>query len=306
MLTKQNARLLTVTGLVIVLFLSACDSLQFVTVPVNYDAKTSLRDSSRVLIINQFDVRKLQITNKKNLPVVKAAAYTAIKHAETQLKKLPKIKVINVVDSVNLDITTDSISDLAKKYRVNYVLALTAFTDDIILAGIDNNVPYYSAACDVNFMLYEDNGLFFKKLHGRVSNPQGAGISSTLIGSIVFRPTVHGNQPAVIIAAQDATQDALQEYLPAHIEHKRPVFNDAIFQPAVKELMAKNYGKADTLLTPYLQNRDKFIRSKTAYNLAVVYEAEGDIESALKMADLSNQIFRNDYAIAIATDLEQE
>jgi hypothetical protein len=287
-----------------VLFLSACTVEQYVTVPVNYNAKLTFPDSTKILLINQFDVSKAKITNPKKLKVIKAAAYTSVKYAETRLKKLPKVRVINLVDSVNFNVNTDSIKLLALKYHVNYVLALKNFTADIVIGGVDNGTAYYNTTAEVNFMLFQNDGIYFKKLNGKVSDPQSEG--SGLIGSMVFRPTVRGNRSSVNFAAQHATEDALQEYLPSGVVHDRPLYNDVIFQPAIQAILARKFDKADSLLTPILKDNSILNQCKAAYNLSVVYEAEGDIDGAIEMAELSNQKYKNMYALAILEDLKTE
>src|ERR1700712_5286122 len=109
MLSKGIMRLLKFAGLLFVLFLSACEVEQYVTVPVNYDPKVSFPDSTRILIINQFDAGQVKNTNPKKLTVIKAGAYSAIKYADVQLSKLPKVKVINLVDSATFALTADSV-----------------------------------------------------------------------------------------------------------------------------------------------------------------------------------------------------
>jgi hypothetical protein len=306
MLLKENIRAFKLAALIFTLLLSACSVEQYVNVPVNYDPKITLPDSTRILIVNQFDASQVKNTNPKKLAVIKAGAYSAIKYAAVQLSKLPKVKITNLADSIAFTLTTDSVKQLAAKYHVKYVLALKKFTADIVLSGVDNGTAFYSTQAEVNFVLYEDNGIFFKKLNARVSDAQSEGSYPGLIGSMVFHPTIKGNKSSVNYSAQHATQDALQEYLPAHIEHNRPLYNDSFFQPAVKEILAKHYSKADALLTPFLKDNSVLTQCKAAYNLAVVYEAEGDIESAIEMAELSNQKYRNLYANAILADLKEE
>jgi len=43
-----------------------------------------------------------------------------------------------------------------------------------------------------------------------------------------------------------------------------------------------------------------------AYNLAVVYEAQGDMEEALELAKISNEKWQNDFAKLIITAVMKE
>jgi hypothetical protein len=60
------------------------------------------------------------------------------------------------------------------------------------------------------------------------------------------------------------------------------------------------------ILNPLIDGADIKLASKAAYNLAVVYEAQGDIDEALKTAKLSNEKYQNEYAKALIVDLMKE
>ena len=300
------------------LFLSACsisqyvvqpvkDADQQVTVTVNYDPKLVINTKPvTILIINQFNFGVLNIGTEKKLAAIKAGAFTAVRYAETQLKQLNNVKVINIIDSAAFIINVDSVKALALKYNANYVLALKYFSAAIPMANTDGYTAYYNTDVKVNFVLYEDNGVYSKKLDGEANDPHSSGEYQGLLGSLIIHPTIRGNKDAIAISAQNAAQIALQEYLPASISHVRPLFNEAVFKPAVHEILAGNFNKADSLLTPLLKDTSKTIASKAAYNLSVVYEAEGDIEGAIAKAQQAIDIDKNDHALAIIEDLKQE
>jgi hypothetical protein len=292
-----------------ILFLGGCDVEQYVNVPVSYTPKLVFNPgTTSILLINQFEINKTKINNDKKLGVIKAGAFTAIKYAEAQLKELPNVKVTSLVDSAAFALNTDSIKFLASKYHVNYVLALKNFNADIVLGTIEGSQAYYNTNVEVNFVLYgvEGNTILAKKLNGKTSDPQVGGEFPGLLGSIIIHPTVRGSKSSINISAQNATQYALQDYLPYSIAHNRPLYNDKIFQPAIKEILAGNFEKADTLLTPFLKNSNALIVCKAAYNLAVVYEAEGDVVLAINLAQQSMDKYRNEYAMVILQDLQTE
>ena len=292
-----------------VVFFSGCDVEQYVNVPVSYTPKLVFNPgTTSILLINQFDASNIKTSNEKKLGVYKAGAFTAIKYAETQLKQLPNVKVSSLVDSTAFAINPDSIKFLASKYHVNYVLALKNFNADIALSTIEGSQAYYNTNVAVDFILYEveGNAILSKKLAGKTSDPQSGGDFPGLLGSLMIRPSVRGSKYSINIAAQNATQNALQDYLPYSIAHNRPLYTDRIFQPAIREILAGNFEKADTLLTPFLKNSNPLIVCKAAYNLAVVYEAEGDVVLAINLAQQSMDKYRNQYAMIILQDLQTE
>ncbi|WP_428329940.1 DUF6340 family protein [Mucilaginibacter sp.] len=295
--------------LILLLFLSACGLAQLVTVPVpvDYTAKiTFSRDSTTILIINQFDSNTLNISNKKKLDVFTAGAFTAARTAENSFNTLRHVKVINMVDSVAFKVNPDSVKTLALKYHADYVLVLKNFAAKIGLTEVAGGTAYYDINAEVDFMLYESNGLFYKKLKGTVDDPQSDRPDVGLLGNLLIHPTVKGNKSAFTSAATHAAQNALQDYFPYTITHDRPLYNDDYLKPAVKQILAGNLNKADSLLTPLTHDVNPEIAGKSAYNLAVVYEAKGNIEGAIDMAQQSSDKKKSDYATAILADLKQE
>jgi hypothetical protein len=302
-----KTKILKFTGFIVILFLSACSIPQYVTVPVNYNPKLPFRpDTTTILIINRLDLSRANINAGKKLDVIKAGAFTSVRYAEIQLKQLPHVGVINLVDSGTFNITTDSIKFLALKYHSDYVLSLENFSANIVLADVQNSTSYYNTTVEVNYTLYEGNGTYSKKLNGTAADHQSMVPYVGFIGSLIIHPTIRGSKSVINISAQDATFNALQDYLPNSISHQRPLYNDPAFQPAVKEILAGNFDKADSLLVPFLKDISLHVVSKAAYNLAVVYEAEGNIDAAINMAQLSLDKYPNEYATNIFDDLKWE
>src|SRR5947209_7723278 len=88
----------------------------YLTVPVYYAPKNQLgKDSTTVVLINQTDL-STKTSNPKRLKALQGAAFSSIKTAETQLKQLPHVRVINLVDSAWFNRNTDSVKLIAAKY----------------------------------------------------------------------------------------------------------------------------------------------------------------------------------------------
>lgn len=280
---------------------------QDVDVTVDYAAKFFLKpDTNTVVLINQFNTDQLKIGNKKTLNVLKVAAYAAISQAGFEFSQLPHTKIINLVDSVGLTVNTDSVKLIAAKYHANYVLALKSFTAKINLGDVEGTETLYNATSAVSFMLYEDNGVFFRKLNGTAEDPLEQQVNAGLIASLIFQPTIRGNKDAMKTSAEHSAENALQDFFPYNITHTRPLFSDKFLRPINKEIMAGNFDKADSLLQPYLQDPDVKIASKASYTLAIVHESENDLEGATDLAEESNKKYKNSYATAMLADLKEE
>lgn len=238
--------------------------------------------------------------------MLKSGAFIAIKYAERQLAQLPHVRIIKLVDSVTFKTTTDSIKQLALQYHSDYVLALTGFDSDISLSEVQNSTAYYNSSTLVEFTLYEGNGIYSKKLQGTISEPQSSNPYPGLIGSLIIHPTVGGNPASVNSSVEHATQNALQDYLPYTINNMRPLYNDDLLQPMVREIIGGHFDKAYILAEPFLKSSDLKMSSKAAYNLAVVYEGQGDIDLAINFAQQSLDKNKNKYAATILEELKME
>ena len=294
--------------LIALLFLFAsCETPLYVSVPVEYTPHSYFRkDTTTIVVINRFDADALKTGSKKKLAVFKAGAFTAIKSAARQLGQLKHVKTINLADSTDFKANTDSIKLIARNYKADYVLALTNFSAGIDMSESDGSATFYSSNVSVNFLLYEHNGIYYKKLNGAANDPMADKLSNNLLAVIALEPAVGRNKATVNTSAEHAVQNALREYIPYAITHHRPLYNDRFLMPAVNEIVAHNFEKADSLLQPFLQDKNIERASKAAYNLSVVYEAEGNIGAAINAAQQSSDWFYNEYATAILYDLQQE
>jgi hypothetical protein len=286
------------------LFLCACNEYKYLAVPVTYNPKYLFKpDTNVILLISQIQLNTYKITGRK-LGAIKAGAYTALKYAGNSFGKLPHVKVINLVDSVSLAANTDSIRLLSLKYHSDYILALTDFSADIGLTEVENSTAYYNSDVSAKFILFQGNGIYSKKLEGTSNEPQSQGVYLGFVASLFIHPTVGGNKQSINTAAEHAAQNAVQDYLPSTISHNRPLYNDSYLQPMVKEILANRFDKAYNLCQPYLQDKNVVWSSRAAYNLAVVYEAQGDIDLAINFAQLSLDKNKNQYASALLSDLK--
>jgi hypothetical protein len=292
--------------------LTACHvALQPLAVPISYAPKLNFgRDSTTILLVSRFDFESRKLHSKAKLAVLNGAAYTAVATAANELNFLPKVKAINLVDSVNFGANPDSVNMLAQQYKAQYVLTLDRFYADID-SDVDFNgsdkVSVYSSVVNANFTLYEADGLHFKRLSGKASDFHSDAPYQGILGSLIMQPSIKKNAYALNRSARNATLNALKEYLPSTITNYRRLYmdNDSL-KKAVNHIYAKQYKEAFDILNPIIDGEDMKLASHAAYDLAVVYEAQGDIKTALETARLSNQKQQNDYATLLIPALEKE
>ncbi|MDR6945193.1 DUF6340 family protein [Mucilaginibacter pocheonensis] len=274
--------------------LTSCNVLQYATVPVDYAPKLVFNaDTSRILLVNRLTFDSTRI-NKRKIQALKSAAYSAVAGAEKELKLLPGVKVSSLIDSIPFNVNKDSVKHLAAKYKANYVLTLDDFNAGVVLDNVayDGNaqVAYYSTKATVMFTLYESNGIYFKKLKGQATEPQDGRAGYSIYN-----------------VARNAALDALKDYLPYTITNYRPLYNQSdALKISVRHILAGRFDLAYKILNPLIDGADRKLASRAAYNLAVVYEAQGDIDEALELAKISNQKQQNDYATTLIAALIKE
>ncbi|WP_290308139.1 DUF6340 family protein [Mucilaginibacter flavus] len=295
----------------VIVCLASCNVVQYVTVPVNYGPKTGFSlDTSTVVIVSRFNPdTSSKVKDPRRISVLKKMGVTALSTAANQLKYLPKVGIINLVDSVTFIPNADSVKVLAKKYKANYVLELNDVSAGVYTETSYNQgmaYTYYATKVKTRFSLHESNGVYSKKLSGMAEVQQDEGYGGGF-SSMFYRPTYRSTIPALNRAIADATLDAFKDYLPYSITNDRPLYGGGdMLESSVNHIKAGKFDLAYNILNPLIDGPDKKLASKAAYNLAVVYEAQGDIEEALKTAKLSNDKNRNDFANALIVDLMKE
>jgi tetratricopeptide (TPR) repeat protein len=284
-------------------FLASCSVPQYVNVPVDYAPKMQLHTGrTTIVIINHYMPDSTRTRNKRVLASLKAGAYTAISNVALQLHALPGVRVVQLVDSVNFAANTDSAKAIAQKYKARYVLSFEDFkTETVWEREYYNNQPivYRTRMLSTTFLLTEANGLYFRKLEGKapIQDDNAYANASSLLA--------HGGP--LYDAIRNSALDALKDYLPYTDYHDRPLYtNGDALQTSVDLIKTGKFDKAFQILNPLIDGVDTKLASRAAYNLAVVYEAQGDIEAALDVAKVSNQKQPNDYAKAIIADLMKE
>ncbi|QEM14079.1 DUF6340 family protein [Mucilaginibacter rubeus] len=287
--------------------LASCSVDYQLTVPVNYAPKLELgHDEIKVVVVNRFTVDSVANKNKRKRNVLKGGSYSAIAMAAKQLDMLPHIQTTVLADSANLSADTTPVKKLAEKYGANYVLTLDSLSADIPMELVDST-EVYTTVVNVKFTLYESNGNYFKILRGKAKDYHSESRYYGILAALIVHPTVKGNGQAISQSAGNAAIDAIKDYLPSTLTNQRPLYadNDSL-KAAINHMVAKRYHEAFKILNPIIEGPDPKLASHAAYDLAVLYEAQGDIEEALKAAKLSNEKQQNFRANAIIPSLEQE
>ena len=299
----------------VVLIISSCSVDQYVSISTNHPATSAFNaDSTVIAVVNGFDFGQLNLHNKKKLSVIKGGAYASINYAETLLQRLHGVKTIDLAhDSDYVALDSASLRTLAAKYRADYILALTTFNAGFNSTnyqttstqhGHDKKTVDYTMNVTTNYTLYDRNGNIYKPLNSSVSDYNSTSEVSSFWLADVFGPGVKGNSTKVDSSVIHATQAALQSFFAYTSTINRPIYADKDLKEAADEITNRNFKKADSLLQPLLDNEDAKLAAKAAYNLAVMYEAQGDKNKARDMAQLSLDKNNNRNARLMLSDLQ--
>ena len=275
------------------------------TFSLSFRQKVSLRaDTNIILVINRVDL------NKKQLPAVdmetaEAGAYTALKYAGEQLAQLQHVHVINITDSLNFVLNTDSVARLAARYHADYTLALMRYEDTVSFVSTYRKRDYYDNKVDLKFTMYLGNGDLYKELHGSDTLRSFWRVRDIAEAERTYQK-VDLSKDFIISATQNAVLNALADYLPYTETESRPLYAGAKLGPAADAIMNRQFDKARRLLQPFLEDRDAAVACQAAYNLAVIYEAQGDLDKATSMAALSIVKSKNVYANSLVNYLKSK
>jgi len=296
-----------VTALMVLLVLTGCVSTKnVVAVHLNYEPRLAFKpDSTTILLINRVDFQNDGTHNRKTIAALQDGGYTSLKHIATSLKKLKHVKVIMKADSSTMKPVTDSVNMLARANYADYILALDEFTAAINMDDYTEKTAYYGTTLSLSYTLYEANGLYYKKLPATVNEALSESTGDFVI-SLIFTPSIKNNHASVNNAAQRATQQALQDYLPSELVRNRELLDGEGMNEAIAAIKANQLAKADSLLKPLIDHVNADIAYKSAYNKAIVYEMDGNIADAMQLAGLSLQKKKNRAAQDLLNDLNGE
>ena len=275
------------------------------TFSLTFPPKAFLRsDTNIIIIINRVDLNKKQLP-ASDVETAKAGAYTALKYAGEQLAQLPHVRVINITDSLNFAINTDSVARLAARYHTDYTLALARYQDTVSFVSTYRKRDYYDNKVDLKFTMYLGEGDLYKELHGS-DTLRSFWRERDIAAAERTYQKVDLSKDFIISATQSAVLNALADYLPYTETESRPLYAGGKLSPAADAIMNRQFDKARRLSQPFLNDRDAAVVCQAAYNMAVIYEAQGDLDKATSMAQLSLAKSKNVYANSLLTYLKSK
>jgi tetratricopeptide (TPR) repeat protein len=282
-----------------VCLITSCGVDSYLVTTKNHAPELTLHgDSARILVVNTFDFGRLGLKSQKKLDVIINGGYTSVNYAAARLKTLKGLTVINLTDTNHTVIAVDSIHKLIERYHADYILALDYFNAGFDAENFQDHVDEsnknktyktadYSLKVAANYNLYDSGGNVYKHLNGSASDYKTTQqIPGTLLVGL-FAPGIRSNASNVDLSGIHATDDALRVLFAYTTTKNRALYNNDELGEAVAEIRSNNFSKADSLLKPLIAGQDKRLAAKAAYNLAVVYEAQGNIKAAVAMAQTS-------------------
>lgn len=313
-MVAKNVKRVYFSILLLVLVLTSCGVYRSVSISKNYPPSVVLNnDSTRILIVNTFDFSQLVSQNSKKRGVIENGALTALNYADTRLQQLHGVRVINLLSSNMLPLTTDSLNLLVAKYHAYYTLALTGFNVDFdadnfqkTTNALGNKVQTadYSMRVSVSYVLYDQLGNAYKKLEGKLSELNSTQEASSVLLAPFFGPTIKRNGTQLQRLAVKATELAMRDVVGYTTTIDRFLYGGDPLESSVEAIKANNFSEADSLLRPKLKDTNVKLAAKAAYNLAVAYEMKGDLTNAVEMAYLSVGLNETQTGLGLLNDLK--
>lgn len=122
--------------------------------------------------------------------------------------------------------------------------------------------------------------------------------------AMVIKPSIGKAGTTINTLASYTGQDYWQRLSPQSVTLARPYYSTKNLQPAASSMAAEDWDKAIVLLKPLAEGQSRKEAARAAYNLAVVYEAIGDLTAAKRWAKIASAK-KEKLAMQLLTELER-
>ncbi|WP_162054788.1 DUF6340 family protein [Pontibacter pamirensis] len=167
--------------------------------------------------------------------------------------------------------------------------------------GDVTKTAYYTLFSKSSWTLYDSTGIVLDRVS--LKRDELYDSRGVISGLLAVGPAISNAGPVVNDLAYQTGMDYWQRLSPQSVSFIRPYYSNKAFAPAASQMAAGNWTEAITLLKPLTEIQKKKEAAKAAYNLAVVYEAMGQIEEAKYWANIASGK-NNKFALLLLSDLD--
>jgi hypothetical protein len=280
---------ISVLTLVLLLILTSCSTYVYFerTLPPEI---VSAEKKNTIAFLNLFDYTKLTYTNENKIEVNISGINKVEEGLEQAFAGDPDFEFL-VFDTlvkgrasagfIN-DISPDSVRIICREAKASLVLALEAFStyfDQVIEVeeyddGSKSRTAYFTLVVKAGFTLYNATGVRVDR--SMITESEMYLSRPALTGIYAIPPSLVKASGEINKLAMAAGKDYVGRFYPSSETVSRKLKTGKEFTDAVAFCKYSNWPEAIRALMPLTESTNPNISRKAAYNLSVVYEAEGN------------------------------
>ncbi|GAB3817088.1 DUF6340 family protein [Pontibacter rugosus] len=270
----------------------------------------------KVVVLNRYNPELLSFNKEKKIAVFAAGAQEAFYGAVDAIQQDETYELV-YADTSNYRVTTteepltaNQVRELHARHPYHLLLSLDHFTTFLDQEteryeeenGDVSKTAHYTLIARSSWSLHDSTGAVLDKITLEQSKHYQS--RPVFSGLLAIGPSMANAGPDVNDLAWLTGNDYWLRLSPQPRTFARSYYSSKKLQQAAYSMATKEWDKAISLLLPLAEGSHKKDAARAAYNLAVVYEAKGNIEEAKFWA--KEAIKRNDkLAPMLLPELEQ-
>jgi hypothetical protein len=279
----------TVAAVVLLIILTSCSTYVYFDRALPPEIVPAEKKNT-IAFVNLFDYTKLTYTNENKIEVNIAGINKVIEGLGQAFSEDPDFS-FQIFDTLVeghasagfvSDISLDSIRIICREANANLVLALEAFStyfDQAIEVeeyddGSKSRTAYFTLVVKAGFTLYNNAGSRVDR--SMITESEMYLSRPALTGIYAIPPSLVKASGEINKLAMAAGKDYVNRFYPSSETVTRKLKTGKEFTEAVTLCKYGNWPEAIKALMPLTESTNPKISGKAAYNLSVVYEAEGN------------------------------
>jgi TPR repeat protein len=163
-------------------------------------------------------------------------------------------------------------------------------------------IAHYTLVTKSSWTLYDSTGAVLDRVE--LSSDALYNSRNVISGLLAIGPAISNAGTVITPLAYDTGLDYWQRLSPQHISVVRAYYSSKNLQSAASSMAAADWDKAIAVLKPLAEGQSKKESARAAYNLAVIYEAKGDLPEARRWAKIASDK-KDKLAMQLLPELEQ-
>ncbi|WP_242928404.1 DUF6340 family protein [Pontibacter vulgaris] len=288
-------KLLLKTGLYFILtaLLFSCTS-QLIVETTKPPVVTVLPEQWKVVVLNNFDAKLLSTKKDSKVETYRQGALAAFDGVVNAVIDDSTFVLVHADSAFRGSASTswnvlnrEQILQLYKAHPYHLLVVLdnfeTFFEQEIERSDEGNKTAHYTLNTHTGWTLYDSTGIALDQVI--LTNNTLYNSRSVISGLLAVGPSLTNATPTIESLAYETGQSYWQRFYPQRTYYSRIVYAPQAFVDGVTYMHQQNWDKAIAVFKPFTSNKNRRLAGKAAYNLAIIYEALGNVTEAKKWAD---------------------